>query len=224
MKLAVAIQHHPARADLLAPLLTALDCSAVIVSDPDPEGERSAWRTYRAALEAAPASATHLLVVQDDASPCRHAVAAARQIIEIKPEALLTLFVGGRPQGAARKLLAACERDEPLANIGAHPWVPAVAVVWPTSAIEAALAFVDAQRWPVKFNADDEIIGRIAKKLGLEVWATVPSLVQHEDLVPSVTGGRRARGGHDPGRLAACFIPDLDALSIDWAKSEVQGP
>ncbi len=217
MKLATAIQHHPERATLLAPLLEALGGSVVIVSDPDPEAERrSAWRTYRHALENAPSGASHLLILQDDVLPVPFALAGARLAAAIHPCGLLSLFVAGKPQEAAQRLLRACQRDEPLVEIGARRWVPAVALIWPVEVIPEALAFVDAKNWPERFNADDEIIGHIARHLKLEVWATVPSLIEHEDIVPSVAGGRRSRGGRDPGRTAACFIPDLDPREIDW--------
>lgn len=217
-KLAVAIQHHPARAELLPPLLRAMSpATCLIARDPDPDGRPNAWRTYRRALELAPRWASHLLVLQDDVTPSRWLAISAPRVAESRPDALVALFVGGRPQEAAGKLMRACAADRSLVEIGARRWVPVVALIWPTAAIPAALEFVDSKRWPERFCADDEIVGHIARELELEVWATVPSLVEHEDVTASLVG-RRARGGQDRGRVAACFIRDEDdSRAIIWA-------
>lgn len=215
-KLAIAVQHHPKRAELLEPLLCAIGGNCLVARDPDPDGKPNAWRAYRHALELAPGWASHFLIIQDDARVCSSLALSASLVADARPEALVALFVGGRPQEAAQKLLRACRDDRSLCLIGARRWVPVVGLLWPRPIIESALAFVDAQRWPEAFNSDDEIVGHIARNLGLEVWATVPSLIEHEDLVPSVVG-RRARGGHDRGRVAACFIGDGDPLAIAWA-------
>src|SRR4051794_7844007 len=104
-KLAVAIQHHPARAELLPPLLRALQpASCLIARDPDPSGRPNSWRTYRRALELAPSWASHLLILQDDVTPSRWLPISAPRVAAARPDALVALFVGGRPQEAAGKL------------------------------------------------------------------------------------------------------------------------
>lgn len=79
------------------------------------------------------------------------------------------------------------------------------------------LEFADAQKRPAEIRSDDEFLGRFLRHAGEHMLATVPSLVEHEDMVASLIG-LRPRGGEDPGRVAACWIGDCEgcASEIDW--------
>lgn len=217
MPLSIGIQHHPKRAHLLPPLLDAIGAQAEVVTDPDAANPfPSPWRTYRHALEITPAWATHRLILQDDVQLCRDFAPTVAAAVRAQPHRLLAFFVGGHPVEHAREVYAACDRDECWAEIDNLRWCPAIALCWPVELIQPCLTFVDEQRWPIKFRADDEIIGRFLRDRGELALASVPSLVQHPDNVPSLVG-MRAMGGQDIGRIAACFIhPDCDPLSIDW--------
>lgn len=217
MNVSVAIQHHPSRADLAAAL--AAEVAGELVADPDPEGIRSPWRTYRLALELTPADATHRLVLQDDALVCAGFVPAARAAIAARPNRMIAFYVGGNARPATPALRAAARRGSPWAELTHMTWCPAVALAWPVALIAECLAFVDAQDWPLSFTTrgcDDEIIGRFLGHAGVTAIATVPSLVDHPDDVPSLIG-KLARGGRDRRRVAACWIGDCDPGSIDWA-------
>ncbi len=214
--LSLAIQHHPSRAALLPRLqegLCGLDVE--IVGDPDPEAQPSAWRTYRAALELTPPDVTHRLILQDDALVCQQFGPTLLAAIEAQPDAMLVLCVCGQPKLAAKRVLSSCWDGLSWAILDIHLWVPAIAVVWPVRMIEPALRYVDAQRFPHGMTADDEIIGHIARALGETVLATVPSLVEHDDDVVSLTG--RWKHGN-PDRRAACFMDaECDPSTIDWS-------
>lgn len=199
--------------------LAALVGGAVVL-DPDPDGQRGPWRTYRHVLETTPPDATHRMVIQDDAEPCDGFVDAMTAAVEAQPDRLVAFFVGGRPSEHARAVMNACSRDLAWAQLDYMRWCPVVATCWPAAMIEPFLGFVDQQRWPNRFQADDEIVGRWLRTIRERPLATVPSLVQHRDLVPSLKNGRRAQGGQDPGRVAACFVgdcDDCDPAAIDWS-------
>jgi hypothetical protein len=214
-RLSVAIQTHPKR-DEMARALQALLPESELVVDPDPTAYRSPWRTYREALARTPADATHRLVIQDDTEPCQNFLPALDLVIAARPSHPIVLFVSGLHKPAVAALMRACDRDEPFAVVPASVvWIPAVAVVWPAEMIAPILAWTDAQHYPVKFSADDEILGRACRSLGYEVLCTVPSLVEHPDEVESLTGLHRAKRGHDPNRLAWCMI-DGDPLDVRW--------
>lgn len=222
MALSIAIQHHPARSELLRPLISALTPGPPpqVIFDPEPEAPiRSPWRCYRRCLETAPAGATHRLIIQDDALVCRDFSEAARRAVEARPDALVVFSVLGAPHRWKSAVLHAGGRRESWAelDVAFYPsWIPVIAVCWPTARIAPALAWVDEQDWPEGFVSDDEIVGKIAVALGLPVWATVPSLVDHPDEVDSMMRRRRFQGSN-PQRTAPCFIsPDCDALGIDW--------
>lgn len=212
----VCIQHHPRRAGLIEPLLASIP-GARVISDPDPDGYPSPWRTYRTALEQ-PIETTHRLVIQDDAVVCRNFPAALALAVAARPENPIVLFVAGQPRMAIDAMASACHRDETFADWPPDTWVAAVAVVWPVATIDPILRYVEKQNYPVKFRADDEILGRATRALGIKVVATVPSLVQHPDVVESVVAHRRAAGGLNTDRVAWCFADDAgcDPLDLEW--------
>lgn len=202
VRLSAAVQSHPKRAG--AARVLADQIGAEIVADPEPDGFPSPWRTYRLALERTPATATHRMIVQDDVVLCGHFNTAVAAALREQPDRMLVLFHGGQPRENLPVLQRAQDQGEPWAALNPARWIPAVAVVWPTRIIAPFLRFVDEQGWPPQFHADDEIIGRGLRALGEQAVATVPSLVEHPDIVPSLVG-LRAKGGEDKGRIAAHF-------------------
>lgn len=212
------IQAHPARAEMAERL--AVECGgAVVIYDPDPDtAPRSAWRCYRAVLDYAVTRAahiTHVCVLQDDVTLCRNFTAAMNAAVAARPDRLIALFVAGQPHDHVQAVWAAAERDEPWARLPNDRWFPVVAAVWPIELVPALITYVEGQTWPANFKADDEIVGRFLRSAKLDALATVPSLVQHEDMVPSLLG-KRSRGGNDPSRVACCWVGDCDPLTIDW--------
>jgi len=212
VRLAVAIQHHPERADLLPPLLDVL-APAYVATDPDPDAKkRMPLRSYLAALRAIPDDASHLLIVQDDVRVCRNFRAAAELVVTSRPEALVAFFVPGQPPEMCHAIACAVDRRERIIPLPCRRWVPVVALAWPADLARSFLAYQEAQRWPPSFGADDEGVGRWSREQGLEILATAPSLVQHPDDTPSLVG-RRVRGG----RCAAVYIGDEDdPLALAW--------
>lgn len=186
-----------------------------VVFDPDPLGYPSPWRTYRHALTLTPENASHRVVIQDDAHVCVNFTEALEHVVAARPDSPIVLFVAGHPKEHVRVLMRACDRDEPFAVLPPDQWVPAVAVIWPVGVIRPILDWVDEQDYPVQFRADDEILGRATRALSIPILCTVPSLVEHPDITPSIMGKYRSKAGEDPNRVAACFI-DGDPLDIDW--------
>lgn len=216
--ISVAIQHHESRAHLLGAIIAGVaPLSVDVITDPAPDGRPNPWRTYRHALQMTPAGSTHRLVVQDDVIVCQHFAETLEMAVAAQPDRMLLLFVGGRPRTHARRICMAADAGMGFAEVSAQPYCPAVATCWPVGLIEPCLEFVDKQNWPVAFRADDEIIGRFLKSAELNPLAVCPSLIEHEDVVPS-TVGQRARGGDDLGRVAGCWVGDCDPRTIDFAR------
>ncbi len=211
----VRIQHHPARASLIPPLVAALGVDAEVVSDPDPEDRfPSPWRTYRECLAGPPPDVSHLLVLQDDATPCRNLVAACGLIAREVP---VCLFLGGAPVRTAMEASRALRRGQRFVPVYAADWVPVVAILWPVEAASRFLQWCSENRLPgdPRPRSDDAVVGRWARTEREEVIATVPSLVQHSDVELSLIG-RRARAGRSPWRVAHLWIGDEDPLDIRW--------
>ncbi len=213
MRIQTVVQHAgEARGHLLPRLLAALPEGATVVTDPDTDDlRRSPWRTYLACLRTLEPDATHLLVIQDDAEPCLNFGRAVDLIVRSRPNVPLVLFCPGLGQ-QRRAILDACRAGERYARLPtANTFVPAVAVVWPRDSVASILAY--AERAP-EMTADDGHLGRWAAETGAEILATVPSLVEHPDVERSLVG-RHAMSGRNPGRIAACWVGDLDPLTLD---------
>lgn len=185
--------------------------AAQVVRDPDPAGPRQPWRTYRLALETTPEWATHRVILQDDAYPCDNFGPLLRGAVAAQPNSLVILCLCDRPTYLAQRAQRSYAAGRAWLACDRYQWVPVIGLVWPVALVWKALRWVEAQKWPREFMADDEIVGRFAKANRERVVATVPSLVQHPDLCPSLIG-KRTRSG---GRVAAIFYDDPGA--IDWA-------
>lgn len=197
--LAVLVQHHPTRANLLPDLLARLVPLPVeVVSDPEPGDQPNVWRSYRLALERFPEEATHALIVQDDAILCRDfgaavpsAIAAAQDFTADDP--LVAMWIpGGRR--VLEDIRAACGR---FVRLYTRPTCPVVATVWPRAARDAFLASAPAaSHTPV-----DMLVGWWVFKR-VPVVGTVPSLVEHDSARPGVNGCT----GDTSNRRAALYI------------------
>lgn len=216
LRVGIFVQHHPARAGLLSGLLAAVP-SATVVVDPDPNGPPSPWRSYAACLEAAAdGGLTHALVVQDDVTLCYGFGSVLHEVVASRPARVLALWHGGQPRENLAAIDGAAARGEGWAAYRSRRWVPTVALVWPARLVCPAVCWASEQRWPERVRADDEIVGRALTALHEPVLISVPSLVQHDDTVPSLVG-RRHKAGLDPARVAHRYIGGGDPLTIDWA-------
>ena len=148
-----------------------------------------------------PDDATHLLVVQDDAQPCDEFRLRAESAIAEKQDALVALFLAGSPHRSAQAARLAHRRGERWIRMHERDWTPTVALAWPRTHRDAFLAFVDDNPGLIRVG-DDSVVGEFTRAHAVPVWATVPSLVEHPDVEPSLIG-RQARAGRNAMRVAA---------------------
>jgi hypothetical protein len=210
------IQTHPARAHLIPRLTQRLEGFETmrVIEDPEPVAFANAWRSYQACLESLDEE-THLLVIQDDAIPCRHLAAVAARIVAAHPDRIICLFVGGAPPRSAERVRQAGWRDDRYVELDPADWLPCVATIYPHRAVSGILEFVDARRWRHGHLGDDHRLGEYVRHTGDLALATVPNLVQHPDTVKSLIG-THAMAGMNPARVACCWIGDHDPLALDW--------
>jgi hypothetical protein len=199
----VTVMAHPVRSGMVHDLLTRLDRRPEVVWD----RRNNEWDTTRRAWETADPTATHHLVLQDDALVCRDLIAGAeRALAHVPSETVVSLYMGTRrPQRRAVAEAAA------QARLGAS-WVAmrdlnwGVAICLPTSAIPAAIEAGDRS----EAQDADRRIGDHFRRIGWPTWCTWPSLVDHRP-GPSLLG----HAGND--RHAHHFHgTDRSALDIDW--------
>lgn len=209
--ISVAIMAHQKRADFIPELEAKLDRPATVVWD----RANNRWDTGRRALLAYDRSATHHLVLQDDALICRDLVAGVERALEHTPgDSPVCLYVGKvRPYKA---LVDEYTRDSERASwlvMAQINW--GVAIVFPTKIIDDMVAWCDNQTIP---NYDSRM-SRWFENQGISTWYPWPSLVDHRES-PSLVPGR----GH-AGRVARRFVgTDVSALDIDWGGDVITLP
>ena len=212
------IQHHPHRADMLPPLIEALgNLEPVVVTDPgwgEERGTWNAWRSFHACLEACPDHCGHLLIIQDDATPCPGFDNAARTALAVRPESIVCFYVGGGRVGDPL-VQAAFERCARWAPLNRDLWVPLVATAFPRGLVTELLEWAKTEPYTKRAKGDDAVLGRFMRDKGITAWATIPNLVQHEDMVPSIMRRTHPRG-MDRNRTAVCWIGDEDVGSLQW--------
>jgi hypothetical protein len=198
---AVRIQHHPSRAELLPRLLATLTAfsDVRVIPDPNPDGLIDPWRTHRACLEAMPSDATHLCVLQDDALPADNFHAKLCAALEQHPDTLISLFTPGFSY-LAKQMREAHARHEQFTPLAVRAFVPLVAVLYPRAIIDGLLEWADA-----RFNernrrqlrgADDGIVALYCRQTRLQPLLIVPSIVQHDDGVGTIGKPHRRAGPH----------------------------
>lgn len=205
------IQHHPARAELLK---TFEGLDATVVEDPDPYAKvKIAWRTYHACLSVSLQEVNWRVVLQDDVELCPHFKTVVERALQYADRPVV-LFVPTMLREGSLNLLRACERDESWCELRSRDWVPAVAVAWPETQVSDFLAWAHLRGFHPNVNrADDAIIGRYAREKNIPFLATVPSLVEHPDIEPSLLRNHIPR----TGRRATCFA-DESILDQDWSR------
>lgn len=209
------IQHHPSRAHLLPALLQNLGSIPTDVIA-DPGGARPiAWRTYRACLSSADCNALYTLIIQDDTLPCPGFPEALRSCLSAAEGAPVALFT---PRTALRSKIAfwqAQKEGKSFAVLDRREWVSVVALAWPGEMIPRFLAWADQRGYgPDRSRADDAIVGEFMRATGTQVLASIPCLVEHPDVEPSLANGRS--GWQRNPRLALEFARE-GAADVKWS-------
>jgi hypothetical protein len=194
-RVSVGIQHHPARPQALARLQEQLP-DADVVSDPAPDGETSSYRSYRHALEQTPSWATHRAVIQDDAVVCVDFMAGLPRAIAAYPHRLICLCVTQHAGINAEAVRIASHRGKAWTDMSPLvPWIPAIALVWPAWMAD------DFAHWtppplPIALprESDATIIASYCQHRDIVPLATVPSMVEHPDDMPSLLAGELGSG------------------------------
>lgn len=213
--LKTVVQHHQSRAELLLSLRAALDdLDPEVVTDTEQGRRWNLWQVYHRCLQAAHTEdCSHALIIQDDAVPCRHFAEAVREVIAARQQDVICLYVGGGSIGQG--VLAAARACKPWSPLPRNLWLPLVATIYPMAVVEEILTWAKTDEYAQRARSDDGVVGRFLRQSRHRAWATVPSLVQHPDNVPSLVR-RTFAAGRDSHRVAACYIGGYDPLEIDW--------
>lgn len=212
MKLSIAICHAPfssQRSLWVAEMVREIRSydgpelvDLAVIGDGKREGCRpTAHRAWREGLRH---GATHHLVLTDDAQPCRDFVAGVLAAIEVR-EAEPLCFYG------TRKILAeAYNQGDSWAVIDDGCW--GVATCLPVAYIEPWMEW--EQEWiDPSCPHDDSGMAAWLLFIGMPVWVSVPSLVEHRGHSTSLLGQ------NNKNKVATNYIgADQSALAIDWTR------
>jgi hypothetical protein len=184
-----------------------------VVTDPDPDGTPSAWRTARRAWASIAEGATHHLVLQDDVVLAPDFTDRVLAAIASRPTDPLCLFAewGSRTAGATR-----------VAALHGRSWVPVVDDYIPCQAlvlpVELAAGFDDfAAAESTEADPDDVVLLEYLVRRGAQALAAVVNLVDH-DAVESLVGNtimgvRRSVSFGAPARpVDSSVLTGLDAV------------
>ncbi|MBC8031790.1 MAG: hypothetical protein H7Z16_17030 [Pyrinomonadaceae bacterium] len=201
----IAIQHTPAYADRrrwvesMVKKLRAEEPTLRLEVIKDKEREGS-WPTYLRTLQAA-SGASHHLMLNDDLSLCKDFVASVREVIQARPNALISLYTNSPVVFTARR-----RRESWIQNTG----VEGAAVIWPTTLIAEFIEWQSVHIAP-DFPFEDVRVSMWLYKTSKPAFATVPSLIQHLGWGASLVG-LNARS-----KVASWYVGDnKSALGIDW--------
>jgi hypothetical protein len=205
----VRVQAHPSRKDLLPALLERLEPLPVEVRQhssipPDP------WAGYVECLKNLP-ECSHILIIQDDAIPCDNFPDALALVAHRHPSTPVCLFLGGAPSSTAAQARRAWNKGKRYTPLLNTTFVPLVATLWPR---EVAQAFLEWSRSAKTTRADDGNAAKFMRRTKQPFMVTVPSLVQHNDFVESVKGGRQHAFGKEAWRQAVLLAQD--GLAYEW--------
>lgn len=214
-RVSVAIAAHPNRAAMAHALAARLDREARIVWDT----RRDEWGTHEAAWIAHEPTATHHLVLQDDAVPCQDLIAGTERLLARVPQdAPVSLYLGDhhgyrgsdpRHHAVTRAVSLADHHDASWVTIPGTWW--GVALILPVGLIGAMLEYCIGRT-----EVYDLRLTRWCQHANLTCFYPWPSLVDHADTDSIVIPGRSR------GRVARRHLgPDTSALTVDPSTTKV---
>ncbi|MGW7050463.1 hypothetical protein [Streptomyces sp. NPDC054887] len=221
IRLSAVVMSHPRRAEQAAELCRRHpELGLTVVSDPEPGGPPSAWRTARLAWRSIAPGATHHLVLQDDLVLVPGFAARVRQAVAARPHDPLSLFAewGSRTASSVRIAAAHGLSWAPVVD----DYIPCAALVMPVGIARGFDAFAAARS--TESDPDDVVLLEYLAHLGVKAWATVDNLAQHdavESLVGNTTMGIRQSVNFDgtPARrkMTDSSLTGLTAIPYyDW--------
>lgn len=212
------IQAHPRRVDLREDLISSLKGLRVRVSEHESDPP-SPWKGYRTLLERAlpkTREGDHLLVLQDDCQVSLNFVPAIRHVTAANPDTPVVLFLAYLPRKSASNATRMRALRKSYVDMFVNDFCPVVGMLWPREKAQEFYEWTQVSSLgPADHNArsDDAVVGAWMRRTRQHIRATVPSLVQHPDMVESLIGRRHAYG-KDRGRVALFFAEDASEFDF----------
>lgn len=206
MTLSAAIMAHPRRADMVKDLRRRLGGSVPVVWDEHNDRHDTGIRS----LLAFDPAASHHLVIQDDALPCRHLLASIERALPYVPEGHPASFYIGRvkPFRAAVNAAVASAEGASWLRFPGPWWGPAIVV--PTAVIGDLAAWWTRPSTRRIQNYDRRVSTWFTRQ-GIDCFYSWPSLVDHRGHESLVSGHTAVRSAH------RALSPHQSGLRVDWS-------
>jgi hypothetical protein len=169
---------------------------------------RGCWLTARETwIAGAATGADHVLVIQDDAIPCADFVRTLGEVLSARPSDPVSCFTPWPVMRRARAL------DRRWIELRHFAFTQALAM--PRWMVLDAIAWIDANTDPRVCGVyDDTRLGLYFLAHERSVFATAPSLVQHDDRIQSLIG-------NPGGRVSEWAVGERDlGMRFDWTRLE----
>ncbi|UNO39174.1 hypothetical protein [Streptomyces sp. MST-110588] len=209
LRIGLAVMHHPSRKERIPGLVERCAPLAVdVVCDPRPTGPPSPLRTAKRAWAAVDARSTHHVVLQDDVLPCPQFAALLHEAVTSRPDCAIALYVNwNSPRNSylARRAIVA---GGSWVRLSSREYTPTLGLVLPARHAEELAAFLAG--FPDSFVDDDELVTRFCRERGIEVWAPLPTLLEH--------GGDQSLAGNDShgARNSVLFAGTCEPVPGQW--------
>lgn len=197
---------HRKRRSMVVDLQTRLDRPVTVVWDEINDRHDTGAR----AMEAFDPSATHHLVIQDDALPCRDMLAGVEKAVAATSGTEPVSLYTGRVRPFAREIAAVIAE----ANGARASWITMGGIYWGPGVVVPTETIPDMLAW---YRTEGQAVTNYDRRLsvwytlqGLRCWYTRPSLVEHRGEKSLAKHPGRARRAYD-------FLGDnVSALDVDW--------
>lgn len=208
MRISLAIMAHPKRMKQVKALFAELQTYPFTAVGTVYDNTNNEWNTGKRALQEGVDNGDWHVVIQDDAILTANFYENIESCIKALPvKTLFSLYTGtSRPLG--NRVKAAVDKAEDGTWLRHHQLFWGVGIVIPTSHIEPMLEFVE----DIEGLQYDNRIGEFYCRNGLPVYYCIPSLVDHDDDLPSTLG----HGQSPEPRIAH----KLAKSPIVWGKQE----
>lgn len=198
--ISIAVMAHKKRRRFVTELTQQLDCEVVW------DHNNNRRETGRRAWQAHDPSASHHLVIQDDAVPCEDLHKGLEELVKHTGNQPISLFYCRTgPRFLPIDLIGRLASQGAYSGIDLEVLYSGVAVMVPTDQIG------DMLRFRSRHTAYDIPIWRYYQARGLTFRYTWPSLVDHREMSES----QSLLGKDHPGRVAYNFAHS--ALDVDWS-------
>jgi hypothetical protein len=188
--IAAAVVAHTRRLERAQRLATHLGGAEIFLDD----GSLGEWANHERALRWAYAGGDHALIVQDDALLIPTFASCVQRLVDQAPNDMIGLYVGRQRPRARQVTEAVAAADQAGAG-----WLTTDRLLWGVATLFRSNVIPELLEYPSSESYDIRLGKAWVHVTGRPVLYCWPSIVDHDDELPSLIAGREQRPA---GRVA----------------------